>query len=106
MRRKRVYEDGLIDFNQSVILIDRLIRATTNPFPGAYTFYKRNPITIWKSELNNKGAIYNNKNTGEIISIDKDKILVKCMDGEIWLYDFTDVNGNNFTEFEIGEFLG
>ena len=51
VRRRRVYEDGLINFRESAAIVDRLIRATTHPFPGAYTFYKGTHITICGFEI-------------------------------------------------------
>ena len=35
----RIPRDGEIDWNQSAISIDRLVRAVTRPYPGAYTYY-------------------------------------------------------------------
>jgi methionyl-tRNA formyltransferase len=48
---KRTPEDGRIDWKQSDYQIDQLIRATTHPYPGAFTFYKGKKIVIWQSEI-------------------------------------------------------
>jgi len=48
---KRIPADGIIDWSLSAYDIDRLIRATTAPYPGAFTFYKGQKVIIWKSEV-------------------------------------------------------
>jgi methionyl-tRNA formyltransferase len=44
----RLPRDGEIDWNQSAIAIDRLVRAVSAPYPGAYTFYKGEKLRISK----------------------------------------------------------
>lgn len=48
---KRTPEDGRIDWTQPAHDIDRLIRATTKPYPGAFTYYEGKKITIWDSDI-------------------------------------------------------
>ncbi len=43
-------ETGLIDWNMSAGKIHNLVRGT-NPWPGAYTFYKGERMKIWKTAL-------------------------------------------------------
>lgn len=47
----RTMEDGEIDWNKSAKDIDKLIRATTKPYPGAYTYHKGEKLIIWTSEI-------------------------------------------------------
>tara|TARA_Y100001978_G_C23700631_1_gene440659 strand:+ start:26 stop:1030 length:1005 start_codon:yes stop_codon:yes gene_type:complete len=47
---KRIPEDGLINWSNSAIEIDKLIRASTSPHPGAFTFYEQKIIKIWDAE--------------------------------------------------------
>lgn len=47
----RTIEDGEIDWNKSAKDIDKLIRATTKPYPGAYTYHKGEKLIIWTSEI-------------------------------------------------------
>lgn len=51
---KRNPEDGLIDWNNDSKSIHRLIRATTIPYPGAFTFIKGKKLTIWDADYNLK----------------------------------------------------
>lgn len=45
----RRLEDGHIDWNKSAIDIEKLIRATSRPYPGAFGIYKEKKVTIWKA---------------------------------------------------------
>lgn len=49
----RVYprkpSDGLIDWNKSALEIERLVNASSEPFAGAYTWYKMNKLIIWRA---------------------------------------------------------
>ena len=48
---KRTPEDGLINWNESAIYIDKLVRASTEPHPGAFTFYEKEKIYIWETSI-------------------------------------------------------
>jgi methionyl-tRNA formyltransferase len=41
--------DGLIDWTQSASRIDRLIRAVTKPYPGAFTTCNGKQLVIWRA---------------------------------------------------------
>lgn len=76
-------EDGHIDWNKSAADIETLIRATGRPYPGAYTVYKDNQVTIWKArvEENTKyigipGQIAFINNTDEIGVLTSDGMLI------------------------------
>ena len=103
VRPKRIFEDGKIDFNKTANEIDRLIRATTEPYPAAFSFYKGERYSIWKSELSN--FISSKEQIGELLEIKNDRILVQCFESILWIYDITDFSGNTTSSniFEIGE---
>jgi methionyl-tRNA formyltransferase len=46
---QRVPEDGRIDWRQNAEQIDRLIRAVSRPYPGAFTDLDTETIRIWKA---------------------------------------------------------
>ena len=46
---KRIPEDGLINWSKSAYQIDKLIRASTFPHPGSFTFYEQKIIKIWEA---------------------------------------------------------
>lgn len=68
-------EDGIIDWNQSTEVIYNLIRGTSYPFPGAFTFLNSEKLTIWTAEPygadNFVGRI-----PGKVIQLNKNKGVV------------------------------
>jgi methionyl-tRNA formyltransferase len=52
---RRAPLDGCIDWTQNAYDIDRLIKATTKPYPGAFSFYGDLKVIIWKSSYHPKG---------------------------------------------------
>lgn len=67
----RLPEDGLIDWNQSSIQIDRLVRALTKPYPGAFTYFEGKKLIIWDSELSEKGKVYEGRIPGRVVAVHK-----------------------------------
>ena len=49
--RRRRPEDGIIDWNRTSLSIYNWIRALTLPFPGAFTHWNGEKVTIWEAEL-------------------------------------------------------
>ncbi len=47
----RVPSDSKIDWNWPADYIHRIIRASAEPFSGAFTFYKGSKLSIWRAEL-------------------------------------------------------
>jgi methionyl-tRNA formyltransferase len=50
-------EDGEINFSKSVWVAERLIRAVTKPYPGAFYFEFKKKIIIWKASVSNDKPI-------------------------------------------------
>ena len=46
---QRFPEDGRIDWTNSVTLALRLVRATSRPYPGAFTYFEDKKIIIWRA---------------------------------------------------------
>lgn len=105
-RAKRGPEDGLINFNQESEEVDKLIRAVSYPYPGAFTFYENKKILVWKSSLDNI-PIYN-AIPGQILELKDDSILVFAKESAIWLCELTDSLGNHIItkNFKIGTKFG
>lgn len=78
---KRIPEDGLIDWNKPTKKIYDLIRATTHPYPGAFTYYLGKKLIIWKASLF-KCDDYSSI-PGQIIKILENGVLVMAGDGTI-----------------------
>lgn len=49
-RGRRTPEDGKIDWSRPAGRIDALVRAVTDPFPGAFTFLDGKKLMIWAGE--------------------------------------------------------
>ncbi len=84
---KRAPEDGRIDWSQSADAIDRLIKASASPHPGAYTWFKDTRMTLWASEVEAempiKGVV------GRVLLSNPQRgLLVQCGQGLIWLNKF------------------
>ncbi len=99
---KRSIEDGIINWHNSAYYINRLIKASSMPHPGAYTYFKDNKLIIWKSEIEEnleiKGVV------GRILLIDKKKgYLIQCGEGLIWI---NDLEFELTMKLNIGEKLG
>ncbi|GKW14191.1 bifunctional polymyxin resistance protein ArnA [Pectobacterium carotovorum subsp. carotovorum] len=48
---RRAAADGLIDWHKSAREINNLIRAVTEPYPGAFTFLGERKVTIWRARV-------------------------------------------------------
>lgn len=75
---KRMPLDGCLNWEKGAYQIDRLIKASTDPHPGAFTFYENIKINIWQSEV-----LYNSPYTGivgTIQRVDKSSFIIQCLD--------------------------
>jgi len=81
---RRRPKDGNIDWNKSSEDIGKLIRATSTPLPGAFSFYNGEKVIIWKCRAE---TVEYHGFPGRILKIDKltNEILVATSDGAIWL---------------------
>ena len=105
---KRTPKDGKINWSDKGALIHNLIRASTRPYPGAYTMFKNKKLIIWKSELleeenSSPGKILEISKDGIKIGTGKDKILVKefSFEGKICTNP-TAIFSNNIINQNVG----
>jgi len=85
---RRTPADGLINWHQPAREIDRLIRATGRPYPGAYTFANRKRLTIWASELV-EPALPFHAMPGQLVANDSIGLLLQTGSGQIRVTDWT-----------------
>lgn len=106
VRAKRSPEDGFIDFKAPADTIDRLVRAVSTPYPGAYTYYRDTKIIFWAVDLD-KDGIYSGV-PGQILKKGTEGLLVQCGDENLWLKEPTDADGNpiELKFFKLGDKLG
>ncbi|BET97056.1 bifunctional UDP-4-amino-4-deoxy-L-arabinose formyltransferase/UDP-glucuronic acid oxidase ArnA [Xenorhabdus taiwanensis] len=75
---RRTAEDGEIVWNKSAKEINNLVRAVTEPYPGAFTFLGERKMTIWRSRPLNQS---HGKRPGIVISTDP--FVIACGDGAL-----------------------
>lgn len=84
-------EDGLIDWKEPVEKIQRLIRAVSRPYPGAFGMYDgSHQIIIWRADY-----LVNNKYIGipgQICEIHEDHFDIVGVDGIIRVTDYENVD--------------
>ena len=96
--RKRVKIDGQINFRMSSQAIYNLVRALSKPYVGANINYKEKEIIVWKVEIIDYKQ--DNIESGKVLDVNKDKILVKTYDGAI------EITHHEFKKLpNIGEYL-
>ena len=93
--KKRTPEDGHINWSSDGKEILNLIRATTHPYPGAYTFFKNSKLCIWKAEYLDK-----KNNTVGMLNVEKDGVEIGTGNGVIKIlsisFDGVEMYANDF----------
>ncbi len=74
-------EDCRIDWNQSADDIYNFIRAVSDPYPGAFTFYKGERITVNRALVLDYDMEFAIRDTGKIWSVIDNSPVVICKEG-------------------------
>jgi len=104
---KRKPEDGKINWSKSSHEIYTLIRASTYPYPGAFTYFNKKKIKIWKAKISDDKS----SGIGKIMEIKDNEIKVGTGDTSIILKKLTsDIDNlekskNIFLSTNIGDTL-
>ena len=81
-------EDSKIDWSKDVQYIHRLIRASSKPYSGAYSYLDgKYKVTIWKAEIYKDNEKYC-AIPGQISEISKDYFVVIAGNGKIKITDY------------------
>ncbi len=84
---KRTPEDGLINWTDPVEKIQRLIRAVSKPYPGAFSNYDgKHKIIFWKADYLENTKYYGME--GQIAFISPDYMDIVCCDGLLRVYEY------------------
>ena len=67
----RTPADGQIDWNAPTAAIYNRVRALTYPYPGAFTFYRGRPLTIWSASKVEDPSAYVGRIPGRVVSVSK-----------------------------------
>ena len=73
---RRRAEDGLIDWSKSATEVNNLIRAVTEPYPGAFTYLAESKMIIWRARVLEKS---HDNLPGTVIS--SDPLQIACGQG-------------------------
>lgn len=100
---KRSPSDGSIDWRDDIYNIDRLIRAVTMPFEGAFSFIKRKKIVIQRAAIfytDLESHPFLESKLGIVLDVfPNKKFLVKCSGGVLIIHSYEGVTpkiGNKF----------
>ena len=105
---KRTPNDGQINWKQTAKKIHTLIRASTHPYPGAYTYFKKKKLVLWKSVLIDSSI----KKPGEIMKISTNELeigtsrgIIKLISGSFNNCEIKDFK-TFFSEKNLGDIIG
>lgn len=104
---KRTPEDGKINWAKTAKDIQTLIRATTHPYPGAFGYFNKKCVKIWKAIV--IGGSF--AQPGKILHVDKRGVLVSTGDSSILIIkasfdDGVECFGHEiFSKDDIGKIL-
>lgn len=111
-RRKRTFKDGIINWNRNSIEIYNLVRAITEPYPGAVSYYNEKEFIVLNAHESDVDSIYEDKLPGTILEFKLNKgMLVKSKDTAILIdkikIDDKYISKNEFQKhFLLGDMLG
>lgn len=83
---RRRPEDGLIDWTQSARDIQRLIRAVSRPYPGAFTGHHGQKIVIWRADWT--GECSGNAAPGTVVEVRGGKPVIQAGRGLVQVLEY------------------
>src|SRR5699024_6592353 len=75
---RRTPADGELDWTQPAAVLERLVRAVTIPYPGAFSFAGRRKLTVWGADVVEIGQ---DVAPGTVMSIDP--LRIACGEGAL-----------------------
>jgi methionyl-tRNA formyltransferase len=102
---RRSAEDGLIEWSQPAVEIDRLVRTAGRPYPGAYTYAGDAKVLIWRTSVERdvpfRGVI------GRVLQIDGEgALLVQTGEGLLRVHELEIASGETRPRIAVGTRLG
>jgi methionyl-tRNA formyltransferase len=103
---KRNPSDGLIDWTDAIFNIERLIRAVTAPFYGAFSYLGSHEVRIYRATVfytDIESHQFKDKLYGQVCDVfPNGKFLVRCNGGVLLVHDF-DAGGQVLTTGQLLE---
>ena len=78
----RTPDDGLIDWTAGTANIDRLIRALSDPFPGAFGVHEGRRLIIWRAVPLESAPRYAGRIPGRVVGISRQEGYVDVLTGD------------------------
>lgn len=103
-RPRRQPQDGIINWNTTVTEVRNWIRAQTDPYPGAYTFFNDGKLIIWSVGTSHTGSA--SRKPGTVTDTTGDGIDVAVSDGVITLTRVQRENGPRMWADEFADRYG
>lgn len=77
---RRTAADGWIDWSRPAREVWTLVRASSDPYPGAFTIHRGERLVVWEAELAGAGPYVGT--AGQVQALAEGGALVRCGDGE------------------------
>ncbi len=103
---RRTPGDGCIRWNNTAEEICALVRATSRPHPGAYTFHHDVKVTIWRASVEQslrvKGVV------GRVVMTERNQVVVQTGRGLLRIeeYRIDEAGAHPRTDLTVGSLLG
>lgn len=88
-------EDGFIDWSLSADAICRLIRASSRPFAGAYTFFEGNKVVVWRAHAEPSPTPYVGVPGQVVERRESGGVLVLTQQGFVAIEEMSDPHGRS-----------
>lgn len=97
---KRDPADGQINWSNQATAIDRLIKASCRPHPGAFTSFDGSIVKVWKSKIIDSPKVKGVQ--GRVLKVDDKGVLVQTGEGCLLI---TEYSSNHNHVFKVGNTL-
>jgi len=98
---RRTPEDGRLDWEQPAQMLQNLVRAVSDPWPGAYSFAGTHKFIVWTSRVR---MDVNRARAGTVLSVSP--LLVACGDGVLEILTGQVDNGVYMQGAQLAQSLG
>ena len=95
--------DGRISWNDSAARIRNLVRATSTPFPGAWTTLDGSTVRVWRAEIPIGYRAPLKAAPGAILEVRDDGVLVSTRDNALLLTEAEIETGDTDDRTAFGE---
>ncbi|WP_017347609.1 bifunctional UDP-4-amino-4-deoxy-L-arabinose formyltransferase/UDP-glucuronic acid oxidase ArnA [Pantoea sp. A4] len=98
---RRIAEDGRIDWQQPAQTINNLVRAVTDPWPGAFAFAGTQKFIVWRGKVQAENS---QARAGTVLSVDP--LVVACGEGALEIQTGQTENGVYMNGVQLAQSLG